>query len=337
MNMNKKKPQDKSSVFSFLKKAITACLPYGVVIMWRRLLRLPVFSDADWMKRRFDALEVELKKNLYDTQYNLAFGIPYLPQTENNGKPRFIVTLTSYSNRIAATAPNAIWSIFQQSVLPDRIILWLAHGETVPTQLRILQEHGLEIRFCEDVRSYKKLIPALKEFPEDFLITADDDLYYPRNWFAKLKMAYEADPGKIYAHRAHVITLGQDGKILPYRQWRLCAAGVETPQGLIFPTGGGGILYPPHSLHSLVTDEKEFTSLCPTADDVWFWAMAKLRGSQYNVIPYGYGHGGLLFGIQNDGGEEALWRKNAEGDNDKQIAAVLRRFPELLPTDTSQC
>ena len=46
--------------------------------------------------------------------------------------PRFIVTLTTYDKRILKIAPYAIASIFRQSILPDKVILWLAHGVELP-------------------------------------------------------------------------------------------------------------------------------------------------------------------------------------------------------------
>jgi hypothetical protein len=39
---------------------------------------------------------------------------------------------------------------------------------------------GLEIRTCRDLRSVKKLVPALEEFPRAFIATADDDLEHMR-------------------------------------------------------------------------------------------------------------------------------------------------------------
>ena len=30
---------------------------------------------------------------------------------------------------------------------------------------------------------HTKLVPALKAFPNDILVTADDDVFYPVNWF----------------------------------------------------------------------------------------------------------------------------------------------------------
>jgi hypothetical protein len=132
---------------------------------------------------------------------------------------QYIVTLTSYGKRVKSTAPYTICSLLNQTVLPDRIILWLAGGTLIPPILKDLTKKGIEIKFCEDLKSYKKLIPALKQFPNDVLITVDDDVYYPENWFEQLKTAYDNDKTRIYAHRIHEISFDEQNNMMPYRKW----------------------------------------------------------------------------------------------------------------------
>lgn len=256
--------------------------------------------------------------------------------TSSNDKPQFIVTLTSYGNRIKNISHLAIKSILNGDTLPDRIILWLAHNDKnkISKQLLKLQEQGLEIRFCEDLKSYKKLIPALCEYPKDILITIDDDLRYKKDWFAKLKQTFINDSHKICCHRAHLITFDNENKILPYKKWEHCKANYQSPAKFIFPTGCGGILYPPNSLHTNVLDEKLFMTLCPKADDIWFWAMAKLQATEHCVVPNGYNLDDKKNDLQKKGGEESLWLKNVEENwNDKQINTILEKYPMLYPTN----
>jgi hypothetical protein len=244
-----------------------------------------------------------------------------LPAHSEN-KRQFIITLTSYGKRVKSTVPYTICSLLDQTALPDRIILWLAEGTLVPPILNALTGKGVEIKFCEDIKSYKKIIPALKQFPDDVLITADDDTYYPKDWFERLKTAYINDPTRIYAHRIHQITFDEHNNIMPYKKWR---HEVTREGGVLFPTGLGGILYPPHSLDKRYGETGEFMNLAPRGDDIWLWAMAKLKGTEYglvnngctcfvDVIPFTYG----------------LVVKNLKGENDIQMRNVLNRFPELL-------
>ncbi|MGN6439880.1 MAG: glycosyltransferase family 2 protein [Agriterribacter sp.] len=237
---------------------------------------------------------------------------------------KYIVTLTSYGHRVEKTAPYAICSLLNQSVAPDKIILWLAHNTSIPTILSKLANIGLEIKFCDDLRSYKKLIPALREFPDDVLITADDDVFYPANWFERLKAAFLRQPSQIHAHRAYRIIFNAAGNVAPYRDWLLISGMTENSN--IFPTGVGGILYPPNSLHAHCLDEASFLSIAPTGDDIWFWAMARLKGTKHSIVENG--HVDVKSIDYTDCG---LWQNNiTKGWNDMQLKAILEKFPELF-------
>lgn len=93
-----------------------------------------------------------------------------------------IVSLTSYGKRVNDTLPYTLFSLIQQTRQPNRIVVWLDNDnwsdEKLPDILKKLQELGVEFYYVKDLRSYKKLIPALWMFPENVIITVDDDLYY---------------------------------------------------------------------------------------------------------------------------------------------------------------
>ena len=94
-----------------------------------------------------------------------------------------IVTLTSYPPRFP-TLGATLRSLLDQTVQADRTILWLAEQDLalLPDDVIVLKDFGLEIRTCADLRSYKKLIPALQAFPDAWFATADDDVYYRPDW-----------------------------------------------------------------------------------------------------------------------------------------------------------
>jgi hypothetical protein len=238
---------------------------------------------------------------------------------------RFIVTLTSYGKRLKDKAPYAIASLMKQNVQPDKIILWLEYGTIIPKSIKKLTEYGLEIKFCEDIKSYKKLVPALLEFPDNVLVTADDDVFYPACWFNMLKESYLREPWKIHCHRAHEIVFDKNKDIVPYNEWRQIIRTIENNRR-IFPTGSGGILYPPGSLHGNVVNKKEFTELCPTGDDIWFWAMANLKRTEYILVENGIRS---ISGIGDN--TDGLYNVNiAEYQNDKQIRRIIQKYPEII-------
>ena len=263
--------------------------------------------------------------------------------------PKYIVSLTSYGKRLTDTAPYAITTLLNQNVKPDNIILWVAHedNENIPQVMNLLIKKGLEIRFCENIKSYKKLIFTLSSFPDDYIITADDDVYYPQEWFEQLLNEHKRNPVKIICHRAHGIKVDENHNPLPYKQWHICINPEEyfanTPDGSakhfpesIFPTGGAGTLYPPKSLHPDVLNKELFTKLAPHADDIWFWAMAVINKEYFgDATPY--------ITIKNSccsaylqtvdpeqmQGKNALWNYNSQGGNDKQLKTVIENYPQI--------
>ena len=230
--------------------------------------------------------------------------------------PLIIVTLTSYGKRVGDTAPYAIWSLFEQSVQPDRIILWLDKENwnltNIPALLKIETEMGLEVKFCEDLKSYKKLNFALQEFSSEILVTVDDDAYYPKDWLEKLLQTHKENPEKICCHRAHVIRKG-----LPYNKWKWRATESDNAD-LLFPTGIGGVLYPPNSLD--ISHLGEAMKLAPQADDIAYWALAKLKGTKHILVKNGYFEFNLVNGMDE---EDSLMATNRDqGKNDWQFKAV---------------
>jgi hypothetical protein len=82
---------------------------------------------------------------------------------------------------------KTIETLLNQSHKADKVILWLAEEEFpnkekgLPRELIQLIKSGLTISWCRDIKSYKKLIPALEKYPKSIIVTADDDLYYQKN------------------------------------------------------------------------------------------------------------------------------------------------------------
>lgn len=158
-------------------------------------------------------------------------------------------------------------------------------------------------------------------------MSADDDIFYPSFWLERLYSAYVRAPQYIHAHRAHKVTFLHTGEIAAYENWEFCVENVP-PSFRNFATGVGGVLYPPHSLHECVLDSSLFTRLAPSADDVWFWACALLKGTKINVIDNNHSH---LEIIEPSSQDSALWQVNwLQNQNNIQIKNVLNHYPQLL-------
>ena len=256
-----------------------------------------------------------------------------LASVASAGHPQLVVTLTSYGRRAAKTVPHVLASLLVQTKRPDRIILWLDDENFSDTCLpkplmKMRDKYGIEIRFCEDLRSYKKLIPTLSLCPDDILVTVDDDLLYKRRLLEKLYAAHLETPEMRLCALAHQPIIA-DGMFVPYRQWRHNV--MRQPSLPIFPLGGAGTLYPPHSLHADVTDKSLFMHLAPQADDVWFWAMGEMAGTKTRLIDFGYPfyQVDLLYQLLHK--DASLMASNLhEDNNDKQIRNVVNHYPELM-------
>lgn len=243
---------------------------------------------------------------------------------------QLIVTLTSYPQRYDLLV-YSLQSILNQTVRPDKIILYL-YKEDVPRLNRdvcFLMRDGLEIRSVEsDIRSYKKIIPALIDFPDSFIVTADDDIIYKPTWLEELVQSYK-NLGGIIAHRAHILQFDISGSIQPYNCWIKATPVTNYYQfssPFVFPTGGAGVLYPPKAFDPRVTDISLALKLCPTSDDIWLYFMALLNNNSFSLI------GQREFFDINKNPEDSLWNSNKRGLNDEYLNTLIANFglPTLL-------
>lgn len=190
-----------------------------------------------------------------------------------------IISLTTYSKRIH-DVHLVIESLSEQTVKANRIILWLDEDEfsqsTIPEILKLQQDRGLEIRFCPNYRSYKKLVPTLKLEPDADVITVDDDLLYPYDMIEMLVKEKLDYPQCIIGTRAHEM-LVKDKSLLPYKSW-LKECSYQNNGSKTFLTTGAGTLFPAGVFPKEALEPKEFLNFCPSADDIWFNLIALKYG-----------------------------------------------------------
>lgn len=236
---------------------------------------------------------------------------------------RLIISLTSYTPRFRKLHLT-IRCLLKQSIRADLIILWVADNDKfkLPASVLTLQQDGVfEIRTCTDIRSYKKIIPTLEDYPDAFIVTADDDFYYPSKWLERLINCWDGDYKNIIAHRVHEISFSETGTPKPYGEWRFEATG-KVSSNLTFATGGGGVLYPPKALDKRVNDPNKFMKICGTADDVWLFWMARLNESKTTKTP-----GKFNMVCWPGSQHEALAHENLSANaNDTQIENMVEEF-----------
>ncbi|GHS97507.1 hypothetical protein FACS189421_04420 [Bacteroidia bacterium] len=248
---------------------------------------------------------------------------------------KIIVSLTSIPERIERATPLVIKSILSQSVQPDKIVLYLAieqfPDKILPKALTDLVGEKFQIKFCNDIRSYKKIIPALHDFPDAIIITVDDDIVYPKHLLKKMLHTHKKYPNAIIGRRVKKIKLDAKSEIMPYKSWKVYRGlryllwGTK-PSYTNFNTGCGGVLYPPHSLHPDVVKSEVFMEIAPTADDVWLWGMAVLNKTKIAPVPFGYLHGR---GIRGSKEKTLLSINKVNNRNVLFMQDMIKKYPAI--------
>jgi hypothetical protein len=201
-----------------------------------------------------------------------------------------IINLTSHGKRLS-NVYLAIESIGLGALLPSEITLWLDSNSVLalPRTITRLQRRGLEVKSSIDWGPHKKYYPYCLSANrmDSALITADDDVLYPRSWLSGLAAATSRDPEVMWCYRSRRIRLQQNGSgIEPYRYWT--DAYSSEPSSLNFSTGVSGVALPPELLNRLKEAGDGFVGRCLFADDVWLNNHALRLGvkvGQVNELP----------------------------------------------------
>ena len=240
---------------------------------------------------------------------------------------KIIVSMTSFPRRIGVVS-EALKTIAIGSLCPDGIILWLLKNEfpkgndDLPASLLEMSRDGLvTVRWCDnDIGSNKKYLYTMKEYPDDNVITVDDDLYFSKDLVRSLYLTHLEFPNEIIASRCHIPVMSSPQSLAPYREWIKAVDIVRyTPSGILFFTSGAGTLFPPGAVTEEFLCEDTIKEICRFQDDLWLNTAALMTGrkvvrirrsDRLNYIP----------GTQ----ENTLFRKNGEHGNDESLKKIVR-------------
>ena len=287
-------------------------------------------------------------------------GIKHSPSPTRSEVEKIIVSLTSFPARINIVV-KTIKTLLTQTLKPDAVILWLApeqfpNGEKdLPQELLDLKQYGLTIDWYKDIRSYKKIIPTLKKYPNAVIITTDDDIYYAPDTVESLYKSYLEHRNEVHAHRCDWLkVVEEDAKTVPHPSPLLQGEGmtevVQTQKKVIKwektrelyldrhrgvasfhnrLTGYGAVLYPPNCFYKDVCDESLIKELIPTHDDIWLWAMATLNGYKTRLVK---GYSESINYVENSQ-QYGLCKINKKGVGmslDEAYEIMLNKYPQLL-------
>ena len=231
----------------------------GIKEVFRKSLFLIVYKLHNIITR-------EINKNT-----SIEYGLNRVKRDEN-----IIVSLTSFPERFIQLGP-CLKSLVIQKCKPDRIIVYLGNDtkpEYITDEMHSFEKYGVEFRIDNklNLMPHKKYIYAMQEFSKSIIVTADDDVIYPRDWLKTLYSSYKKYPKAISARRVHLMKRNEWG-LVPYDHWEDQCRRIDKPSMSLIATGNSGVLYPPHCLGNDAFDVAAIKQLCLRADDIWLKCM----------------------------------------------------------------
>lgn len=131
------------------------------------------------------------------------------------------------------------------------------------------------INKCEDKwGSCNKLLPTLEMYPNDIIITIDDDIYYPKDCIKELIEQYKKTPDCIIAHEINPVAIKDD------RVTYLNGFDVKLKQKEYGKYLSNCTLFPPETFNNTDIYDYDKMIYCTngTHDELWFWINSTLNG-----------------------------------------------------------
>lgn len=257
------------------------------------------------------------------------------------------ISLTSHSARFRFL-PDAIQELGGQTVTPDRIVINIAAQHVTNLPSFPISSIPVEIQGVDDIGPASKLLPTMQRYPDETIVTVDDDVTYRADLLEDLLEGSRLAPHHVVATMARVIPYFSGARHLPYGLWPYCHTSVTSIESRwLVPLGAEGVLYPPGALHTEAFDVKRLRSLAPTTDDLWLWIHRVTKGTGLHVRPWrprqprrfgsdasslwSYNRAGVNVAVKNDlidaylphGGSpnDEAWRTNLLRDVGRRVKA----------------
>ena len=252
-----------------------------------------------------------------------------------------VISLTTYPDRIK-TVWVTIASLLDQTYKPCKVILWLSRQQfqdgydELPDSLKRLTKRGLEIKFVDDdIKPHKKYYYALKEYVRndkgvDYLvITADDDIFYPKRHIERYVKASKKYPEAVICSWSHKIAFEDiDGHTVytRYNTWE--DNSTAEPDIRTIPVGCNGVLYRAAFFDDDLYNIDNICKYSLYTDDLWLKAMEVRNGIKaYNISSQPLIYYNNIFTMKS-----GLWHTNTtdtDNRNDKVWSELTRLYPEV--------
>lgn len=248
-----------------------------------------------------------------------------------------VVSLTTFGPR-ARSVHLTLASIGHGVLRPSRLIVWLDDARLLadpPRALRRMAARGVELCLCDDLGPHKKYFPYVASVDRHSIpmVTADDDVLYPRRWLETLVAEHVRRPDVVLAHRVNRIAV-EDDRVLPYEQWGRATTPEVTPRN--YAVGVKGVLYPPAFLDALRDAGEGFRSVAPGSSDTWLHHRS-LREA-VPVVPVTALEGTVFWPVRGLRRSPALLDQNVRAGRNDRVRAALwsAEDAELVTRDSWQ-
>ena len=250
------------------------------------------------------------------------FGI----NTSEKREKMIVVSMTTFPQRFDKIG-IVIRSILYQDLKPDKIVIYL-DGETkysdLTEEMISFEKDGVEYRFHNEtlLKCHSKYLFAMLDYPDAIIVTTDDDVILPHNWLRSLVDSYLKYPNAVSARRVHLMRY-DNGGFLPYNHWFDQWRKEKKPSHLLFATGVGGVLYPPHCLMPEALNQEMIKKLSLNNDDIWLKCWEVMSGTPVVWVP----NNEVALAQTENEQEVALSNTNvSEGRNDILFYNVLEYY-----------
>lgn len=195
-----------------------------------------------------------------------------------------MTTIPSRKDRFKENLP----SILEQTYKFDKLVINVQHEEDLDWYREIAKmDARIEINLCEEKwRSCNKLLPTLKKYPNDVIITIDDDIYYPNLCFQKLIDKWNENKNCIIAHEVNPIQLDTKNKVVIYYN----EMDVKLEEKAYGKYLSNCTLFPPQCFDNTDLFDYDKMMKCTDGlhDELWFWIQSTLKHVKVIGLSYVY-------------------------------------------------
>lgn len=183
-----------------------------------------------------------------------------------------------------AAVKYSLQSLLNQTLQADKIIVQLGRehyqGKQFCYNFVNLLDQGVDLRWCADHGGYNQLLPTVRDYPDDIIITCGCAAVYPQNFLEALYANYKSKPGAAHCYYASRVINDAEGL-----RFLFGAGDTAKTDFLNMPHANLGLLLPPASMPAAAFDQDVYLRHAPRYCDLWYWLMLLSASVPVHICP----------------------------------------------------